>query len=219
MAGPRSYGDPCGIARALDVIGERWALLLVRELLLGPKRFTDLRAGLPGASPNVLSQRLRDLEEAGVIERRRLDPPAAIWVYALTARGEELEELVLALSRWGTRTAVPSSAGRLGVDAMMIALRTTFDPAATEGLGATFGLRIDDERFRARVEGGRLTLERGRAPDADATLACDTEALHRLVFAGRRMRDAEEAGELRITGDRRAAARFLKLFPGHPEPG
>ena len=146
------------------------------------------------------------------MERRRLDPPAGIWVYALTTRGQELEEVVLALGRWGSRTPRPAE-GQLGVDAMMIALKTTFDPAAAEGLEATFGLRVDEDRFRARVEDGRLTIERGRAPDADTTLACDTAALRRLLFGGRRMRDAEEAGELRIAGDRRAAARFLKLFP------
>ncbi len=212
LPGRRRYDDPCGIARALDVVGERWALLVVRELLLGPKRFTDLRAGLPGASPNVLSQRLRELEDAGVIERRRLDPPAGIWVYALTARGEELEAAVLALGRWGGRAPRPAG-GRLSPDAMAIALKTTFDPAAADGLEATFGLRLDEERFRIRVERGQLTIERGRAPDADATLASDTEGLRRLLHAGDRMRDAEEAGRLRITGDRRAAARFLKLFP------
>src|SRR3954465_204093 len=98
----RTYGDRCGIARALDVVGERWALLVVRELLLGPKRFTDLRAGLPNIGPDVLAQRLRDLEGSGLVRRATLPPPAASAVYELTERGADLEEVVLALGRWGS---------------------------------------------------------------------------------------------------------------------
>src|SRR3954449_3642338 len=101
MATKRTYGDRCGVARALDVVGERWALLVVRELLLGPKRFTDLRAGLPHVSPNVLSQRLRELEEAGIVRRRKLPPPAGSRVYELTEWGEELEPIVTRLGAWG----------------------------------------------------------------------------------------------------------------------
>src|SRR4051795_1875956 len=105
----RTYGDRCGVARALDLVGDRWALLVVRELLLGAKRFSDLRAGLPGVSPDVLAQRLRELEEAGVVRRTKLPPPAAARVYELTERGAELEPVVLALGRWGS--AVPFPAG------------------------------------------------------------------------------------------------------------
>ena len=107
MATTRTYGDGCAIARALDVVGERWALLVVRELLLGPKRFTDLRRGLPNASPNVLSERLRELEHAGVVRRRKLAPPAGSRVYELTDWGLELEPLVLSLGRWGARSPAP----------------------------------------------------------------------------------------------------------------
>src|ERR1700741_2318374 len=103
MAGKRTYGDPCGIARALDVVGERWALLVVRELLLGPKRFTDLRAGLSHVGPDVLSQRLPELGEACVVPRARPPPPAGSRVYELTERGKELEPVILGLGRWGSR--------------------------------------------------------------------------------------------------------------------
>src|SRR5512132_494521 len=102
MATKRTYGDRCGVARALDVVGERWALLVVRELMLGPKRFTDLRGGLPNLSSEVLAQRLRELEEAGVVRRTTLPPPNAARVYELTARGRELEPVLLALGRWGS---------------------------------------------------------------------------------------------------------------------
>src|SRR3954471_8869036 len=109
MATRRTYGQGCGTAHALDLVGDRWALLVVRELVLGPKRFTDLRAGLPGLGPDVLSQRLRDLEAAGIVERRTLAPPAAAKVYALTPRGAELEPVVLALGRWGSVAPFPQA--------------------------------------------------------------------------------------------------------------
>src|SRR5262245_56307831 len=123
----RSYGDPCGLARALNRVGERWALLLVRELLLGPKRFTDLRGGLAEASPNVISQRLQELEAAGIVERQRLEPPASAWVYGLTAMGQGLEPAILALTKWGS-VLRPLPRGPLSADGLMLALRVTFAP-------------------------------------------------------------------------------------------
>ena len=110
MPGNRSYGGQCGVARSLDVIGERWALLIVRELLVGPKRFNDLLAGLPGASPNVISQRLRELTGHGVICQRELPPPARVHVYELTDWGRELEPVILHLGRWGDRAPLPEGA-------------------------------------------------------------------------------------------------------------
>src|SRR5215211_5215261 len=108
----RTYGDRCGVARALDLVGERWALLVVRELLLGPKRFTDLRGGLPNLGPDVLAQRLRELEQAGVLRRRVLPPPAASRVYELTERGRELEPVILGLGRWGSAAPFPPGEAR-----------------------------------------------------------------------------------------------------------
>src|SRR5947209_18591269 len=125
VPGQRSYRDPCGIARGLDVVGERWALLVVRELLLGPKRFTDLRAGLPHLSPDVLSQRLRELEQSGVVRRAKLPPPAGSRVYELTEWGRELEPVVLGLGRWASALApFPPGHGELGVDSLVLALKT-----------------------------------------------------------------------------------------------
>src|ERR1035441_9273722 len=110
MPSSRRYDDPCGIARALDIIGDRWALLVVRELIFGPKRFLQLRDGLHGISPNVLSQRLRDLEDAGVVRRDVLDPPASVAVYELTGRGQALRPILLDLGRWGSREPVATPA-------------------------------------------------------------------------------------------------------------
>jgi DNA-binding HxlR family transcriptional regulator len=209
----RTYGDMCGIARALDVIGERWALLVVRELIFGPKRFTDLRAGLPNIGPDVLSQRLRELEGAGVLSRRTLAPPAASRVYELTDRGRSLEPVLLALGEWGSTAPVPAGSPRLGVDSTIIALRTLFDSRAAGDLAATYELRLGDQTFRARVAGGELELERREAPEADATIVSDPWPLGGILWQGHALEDAERAGSVRVEGSRPAAARFLQLFP------
>jgi DNA-binding HxlR family transcriptional regulator len=213
MANKRKYGDRCGIARALDLIGERWALLVVRELLLGPKRFTDLRAGLPHVSPDVLSQRLRELEGDGIVQRRTLAPPAGSRVYELTDRGMELEPVILALGRWGSSAPFPPGDARLGVDSAILALRTLFDPAAADGLTASYELRLGDQRFHARVADGRLEVARGSADDPDASIDTDTGTLSALLWHGRRLPEALRARDIAIEGSRPAVERFLRLFP------
>jgi DNA-binding HxlR family transcriptional regulator len=209
----RTYGDMCGIARALDVIGERWALLVVRELILGPKRFTDLRAGLPNIGPDVLSQRLRELEAAGILTRRTLAPPAASRVYELTERGRALEPVLLALGEWGSAAPIPPGDPQLGVDSTIIALRTLFDARAAGDLAATYELRLGDQVFRARVAAGELELERRGAPEADATITADPMTLGGVMWQHVGLDEAELAGAMRVEGDRRAAKRFLGLFP------
>jgi DNA-binding HxlR family transcriptional regulator len=207
MPTSRTYGDRCGIARALDLVGERWALLVVRELLLGPKRFTDLRTGLPHVSPDVLSQRLRELEQAGVMRRRKLAPPAASQVYELTDWGRELEPAVLALGRWGSRAPFPPSDAQLGVDAFVLALKTLFDPSAASGLRASYELRLGEHHFHARVADGRFDVERGSADQPDATIEADPGTLATVLWHGAPARD------LATEGDRSAVTRFLTLFP------
>ena len=160
MATKRTYGDRCGIARALDLVGERWALLVVRELLLGPKRFTVLRSGLPHVSPDVLSQRLRELEESGLVRRGKLPPPAGSRIYALTERGRALEPVVLELGRFGSIAPFPPGDAQIGVDALAIALKTLYAPSATDGLPATYELRLGEDRFHIEIAGGRA---RGRS--------------------------------------------------------
>lgn len=205
----RTYGDPCGVARALDVVGERWALLVVRELLLGPKRFTDLRAGLPQVGPDILAQRLRELEQAGVVQRSKLPPPAAARVYKLTDRGRGLEPVVLALGRWGSTLPFPAGRTELGIDALVLALETLYepDPARVHGLlGATFELRLGEETFTLRL--GERQLEASRAPASDPLAVISTEpgVLQQVLWHG-------QDGGLEITGDRQAAEHFLGLFP------
>jgi DNA-binding HxlR family transcriptional regulator len=209
----RTYGDRCGIARALDVIGERWALLVVRELLLGPKRFTDLRAGLPHVAPDVLAQRLRELEQADVVQRRTLAPPAASRVYELTERGRRLEPVVLELGFWGSVAPFPSGDAQIGADATAIALKTLFDPVAADGVSASYELRFGDQRFRVRVADGQLDLTRGEAEERDAAIETEPGTLAAVLWHGRRLDDALQSGELKVEGSRRAVSRFLRLFP------
>jgi DNA-binding HxlR family transcriptional regulator len=213
MTNKRSYGDPCGVARALDLVGERWALLVVRELLLGPKRFTDLRAGLPHLSADVLSQRLRELEQAGVVRRSKLPPPAGSRVYELTAWGKELEPVIISLGSWGSRAPFPDSDMPLGADALMIALKTVFDRTLADGRDSEVEIVLGEDRFRARVDGGKLDIVRAAAERADATIATDPPTLAAVLWHGRPLND----GAIEIHGDRQAAERFLRLFPA-PEP-
>jgi DNA-binding HxlR family transcriptional regulator len=216
MVTKRTYDDGCAAAHALDLVGERWALLVVRELLLGPKRFTDLRAGLPHASPNVLAERLRGLEAAGIVRRRRLPPPAASRIYELTDWGEELEPVIIRLGRWGARSPSKPEAP-LGVDSLILSFRTMFDPGAAEGLEASYELRMGEDRFRAEVFGGNLEVERGSAERPDATIEGDSTTLAGLVYEGRSLAEALRSGDVKIEGDEAAVERFLTLFP-LPEP-
>jgi DNA-binding HxlR family transcriptional regulator len=207
MATMRTYGDRCGVARALDVIGERWALLVVRELVLGPKRFSDLRTGLRGVAPDVLSQRLRELEAAGVLRRATLPPPRGARVYELTEWGQELEPLVLGLGRWGSRAPFPGGDAELGPDAFVIALKTLFNPAAAGGLDASFALRLGDDRYRLVVRDRALTTSRGEAASADVTIEGDSGALAAVLWHG------APVDGISVEGDPALFRLFRALFP------
>ena len=212
MPKKRSYSDPCGVARALDLVGERWALLVVRDLMLGPKRFTDLRAGLPHIGPDILSQRLRELEEAGLVVRDTLAPPAGSRVYRLTPRGAALEPVVVELGRWGSQAPFPSEHGELSPDSLALALKTTFSPAAAGSLALTVALDVDGQRFAIRVADGQLALARGTTEHPDLTITAETGALTRVLWHGRPLDDALRAEEITIGGRRRDALRFLRVF-------
>ena len=216
MATMRTYCDGCAAAHALDLIGERWALLVVRELLLGPKRFTDLRAGLPSVSPNVLAQRLRELERAGVVRRRKLPPPAGSRVYELTDWGMELEPVIIRLGRWGARSpSRPRDAG-LGVDSLILSFRTMFDPRAADGLNASYELRLGEESFRAEVADGRFEVARGSTDRPDAIIEADPATLAALVYEGRELAEALRSGDIRIEGERWSASSCSSPCPSRP---
>ena len=204
----RSYGDQCGVARSLDVIGERWALLIVRELLLGPKRFNDLLAGLAGASPNVISQRLRELTASGVIRLRDLGPPARVRVYELTDWGRELEPVVLHLGQWGTRAPLPEGA-RWGLDSLLLAFQATANPAVVNG---RYELRVGADVFTVDGTSGSVRVRRGTADRPDATLTTDPGTLHAVALGHRPIADAVESGDLRLDGDPQAISGLTSLL-------
>jgi DNA-binding HxlR family transcriptional regulator len=214
----RSYGEACRLAIALDLIGERWALLVIRELLLGPKRFTDLRAGLPNVSTNILSERLRELEEGGVVRRRKLPPPAPAQVYELTEWGRELEPVVTQLGAWGARSPIPVEHRRINSDSIVLALRSLFDPEAAADLDAEYELRLDDAVFRVGIADGELELVRGPAAEPAAAIELEDPGTLAAVLTGELPLDvALESGAVRIEGSKREVKRFLRLFP-MPEP-
>lgn len=212
MTGKRSYDDGCAGAHALDLVGERWALLVVRELLLGPKRFTDLRAGLPGISANVLSQRLIELEQASVMRRRRLPPPFSAWVYELTDWGKELDVVVRELGRWGARSPTLPRDAPLGTDSIVLSFQAMFDATAAAGFAATVELRFGHETFRATIADGAITIARGAAAAPDAVIESTPTQLAAIVYDGTSAARAMRDGSVRVSGDKAAFKRFLTLF-------
>jgi DNA-binding HxlR family transcriptional regulator len=198
----RTYNQYCGLARALDLVGERWALLIVRELTLGGKRFTDLREGLPGIGTNVLATRLRELQADGVVRKLRLMPPADTTVYMLTDYGVALVPAMLALGRWGAETMGPRDPQQeMRSDWLAVAMQAFFQPGDVD---ATLELNLADGPFRVEIEGDRIDIGRGHAPDADLRMTVDDEAL--LGYLRR------EAPAPKAEGDQKLLRRLPEIF-------
>ncbi len=210
----RAYQDGCATAHALDLIGDRWAMPIMRELLLGPKRFTDLRASLPGISANVLTQRLEELEAASILIRRRLPPPAASQIYELTDWGRESEILFSVLGRWACRSPTMRPGLPMSNVSVILSMRTMIDRAAIGDLSGVIALHFGEEHFCAELAQGDFTADRGEAPDADCILSGDPNALAAVLYGGQRFEDVAPA--LRLEGDRALAERFVRLFPLPP---
>jgi len=217
MVGRRRYDEGCAVAHALDLIGERWALLIVRELLLGPKRFTDLRAGLRGASADVLAQRLREMTDAGVVRRKKLPPPAGSDVYELTEWGADLAPIVDHLGRWGSRSPSLDPTADSSIDSLVLSLRALFDTRSAQRFNATVGLRLGGEDFTVNVEDGKLEVVRQVAVHPAATLDTDRNTLATLLYQGRPLGEALSTGDATVTGKANVIERFLGLF-SLPEP-
>ena len=205
----RSYGEACTVAHALDLVGERWALLVVRDLLLGPKRFTDLERGMPRVNARILTQRLRELEAAGVVQRRWLGTPADATVYELTEWGADLEAVIMHLGRWGRRSPLQDADADVGVDAVVLALRFSFDPAAARDLSASYALRFEYDQLAVYVANGTLRLVREVPSDPDAVIDTDPHTLAALLTKRLTMPEALTSHRLIVTGDKPAVARLL----------
>ena len=212
MSTKRSYHDGCAMAHALNLIGERWALLVVRELLLGPRRFTDLRGAMPGISANVLTQRLTELERFGVLARRKLDPPANAWVYELTTWGQDLEPAILSLGRWASGSPSFPVGAQMGPDSLVLALKTAFQPEKADGLEASYELWLGEIPFNLAVKGGSFEAARGEAEAPDAKVRSDPNTIASVVFGGNRLGKAEEAGAVEIDGSRQAVRALFKAL-------
>lgn len=213
----KHYDQYCPIAHAVGMLGERWTLLVVRELIYGPKRYTDLVHGLPGIGTNVLAARLRDLEASGVVQRRKLPPPAACTVYELTEYGRQLDEVVYALARWGVRTlGPPRPDDELEPEWGVHALPALLNPEAARGLTETYVLNVGDDIFTARLADGELTAAVGDAADADLRLETDMETFFGLASGDLAPGDAVAQGLAQIEGDLSTLERCFTVFSFAP---
>ncbi|UOM34527.1 helix-turn-helix domain-containing protein [Acuticoccus sp. I52.16.1] len=207
-----SYNDACGAAHALDLVGERWTLLAMRELMMGPKRFTDLRASLPGISANVLTQRLTKLEAVGVVERVTLPPPAGR-AYQLTPWGYEARPIFMVLGRWGARSPRHDPTLPLTANSILMSFETMLDAERAAGVALAIGLTIGGESFRVAVAQGALRVERdGPGPVAAGIVTPAAPPLAGWVYGGVPLETLEADGVMRVTGDRGVLATFRTLF-------
>ncbi len=206
----RRYDDACGTAHGLELIGERWALLVLRELLLGPKRFSDLRTDLPGISANVLTQRLEGLEASGLLIRRRLPPPVSAQVYELTPWGYEVEPIVQTLGKWAARSPAHDPTLPISATSIMLSLRTMFSPERARALQARVGFRLGHETFLAELQDGAMKLERGDAGQGQAIFTGPPELIAAAIYGKAPFDQLEPA--LVVTGDQDLAERFRAIF-------
>lgn len=210
MTPRRNYPDLCGIARSLNVIGARWALLVVRELVFGPKRFNDLLTGLPGASPNVISQRLRELSADGVIRRRDLGPPANVQIYELSEWGRELEPVLFHLGGWGSRAPAPAGA-RMSVDSLMLSVAAVAGSSSAAATDGNYQLTLGADPFVIEAATGAVRIRRGTTEEPDATMTTDHDTLRAICIEGLDLAQARRSSALTLTGHAAATRHLTKL--------
>lgn len=209
----RRYGDACGTAHALELIGERWALLVLRELLLGARRFSQLRADLPGLSANVLTQRLAELEERGLVQRRVLPPPSSAQVYEATAWGLEAEPIIQALGRWAARSPLHDSTLPLSGVSVLLSFRTMIDERRARKFEARIGFAFGRDRYVARIRKGRIKVASGPVDACDVVISAPPTTLAAVVYGG------APIDLLGLSGDRAVAEKFVQLFVLPPKAG
>jgi DNA-binding HxlR family transcriptional regulator len=207
----RRYDDACGLAHALDLLGDRWAMLVLRELAYGPRRFSELKADLQGISANVLTQRLTELEARGLVRKIRLAPPASVQVYEASAWGLEAIPVIASLGKWAARSPQHDPTLPMGHVSLIMSLQTLLSPALAEGLEARIGFRMGEASYVATVHHGRLDVERREAEDCDVTFTGSSNALAAVIHGGAPF---ETIG---VQGDMELAKRFVTLFPLPPK--
>lgn len=217
MVGKRKYDDGCAVAHGLDLVGERWVLLVVRDLLLGPKRFTDLRAGMPGISPDVLTQRLRELTETGIVQRRKLPAPAGSWVYELTDWGMQLEPIVIQMGRWASRSPTLRHDAEISADSLALSFRALFAPHVAPGLQAIIALKLDEDQLRIEIADGQLRITREEPANPDVIIQTDPNTLAALLHTDLSIGEALKTNSLTVDGPLDLVQQFVTLFP-LPQP-
>ena len=208
----RRYHDACGAAHALDLVGERWALLIVRELMMGPRRFGDLRADLCGLSANVLTQRLEGLEASGIVRRRKLPPPASVQVYELTDWGREAHPVFAVLGRWAARSPRHDPTLPLSAVSCMMSMETMFQADRAPGVRAVIGFVFGEQSFIARIADGALVAQRGETEGADVVFSGSVLALPEYLYGKRPLVELEAEARLAVSGDRALAERYQTWF-------
>jgi DNA-binding HxlR family transcriptional regulator len=203
----RRYDDACGLAHAMELLGERWAMLVLRELAYGPRRFSDLKADLQGISANVLTQRLTELEARGLVRKVKLPPPASVQVYEATAWGLEAVPLIASLGRWAARSPLHDPELRMSHVSLIMSLQTLISAERAEGLDARIGFRLGDVAYVTRVHDGRLDVERGGCEDCDVTFIGPPSAVAAVIHGGAPFETITVEGNVTL------ARRFVTLFP------
>jgi DNA-binding HxlR family transcriptional regulator len=209
----RGYDDACGLAHALELIGERWAMLVLRELAYGPRRFSELKADLPGISANVLTQRLTELEQRGIVRKVKLPPPASVQVYEATDWGLEAAPLIARLGRWAARSPLHDPTQPISHVAIMMSLQTMVDADLARGLSAKLGFIFGEVSYEATLHDGRLDVQRRSLADCDVTFTAEPGQLAAVIYGGAPL---ETIG---VEGDLALAKRFVTLFPLPPKAG
>ena len=214
----RSYNQFCALASTLDYIGERWTLLIVRELLIGPRRYKDLMAGLPCISTNLLSERLKTLEEQGILRQRVLPPPAGSTVYELTLFGQSLEKPILELGRWGAQLLPPSLEGIAppSLGAIAVALKAFFHPEGVQHINEVYGLHLGEESLQVHINEGEIKVHQGESQKSIADFHTTVQAFLGLFTGKIKANEAIVGNLIRIEGDPGALHRFLSycFVPG-----
>ena len=213
MTEKRWYDDACGTAMALELVGERWSLLIVRELMFGGRRFGELKGALNGISANVLTQRLAGMEAAGILQKRKLPPPASVQVYELTRWGYESETAIQELGRWATRSPLHDPTLPLSAASLLMSFRTMYSSERAKGEAATIGFGFGADGFVVDFDPNGAHPRRAEPQGCALTVVADPMTLASLVYAGRPVADAETSGELKLIGDRKLFDRFLTWFP------
>src|SRR5437868_2538620 len=207
----RRYDDACGLAHAMELLGDRWAMLVMRELAYGPRRFSELKSDLPGISANVLTQRLNELESRGLVRKLKLPPPASVQVYEATEWGLEAIPVIASLGKWAARSPLHDPTLPMGHVSLIMSLQTLFSPALAQDLEARIGFRFGDASYGLILHDGQLDVDRREPEGCDVIFTGKSNAIAGAIHGGAPLETID------VKGDMELANRFTTLFPLPPK--